>query len=158
VGLLLSFGGDIALMLKEKPKSFMVGLALFLLAHVAYTVVFTLLGKSSAWDIVSAVVLLVVGIVLYRLFKPSLGKMRIPVIAYILIISLMVNRAFSTFASPLFTTAQAWMISIGAVLFYVSDVILAAARFWKPWPYHRISLAFYYAGQMLIALAASCFA
>lgn len=158
VGLLLSFGGDIALMLKEKPKSFMVGLALFLLAHVAYTVVFTLLGKFSAWDVVSAVALLAAGIVLYRLFKPSLGKMRIPVIAYILVISIMVNRAFSTFASPLFTTAQAWMISIGAVLFYVSDVILAAARFWKPWPYHRISLAFYYAGQMLIALAASYFA
>jgi len=158
VGLLLSFGGDIALMLKEKPKSFMVGLALFLLAHVAYTVVFWMLGRFSAWDIVSAVILLAAGIILYRLFKPNLGKMRIPVIVYIVVISLMVNRAFSAFASPVFSNAQAWMISLGAVLFYVSDVILAAARFWKPWPYHRISLAFYYAGQLLIALAASYFA
>jgi len=157
VGLLLSFGGDIALMLKEKPKSFMVGLALFLLAHVAYTVVFWMLGRFSAWDIVSAVILLAAGIILYRLFKPNLGKMRIPVIVYILVISLMVNRAFSAFASPIFSNAQAWMISLGAVLFYISDVILAAARFWKPWQYHRISLAFYYAGQLLIALAASYF-
>jgi hypothetical protein len=49
------------------------------------------------------------------------------------------------------------MIATGAVLFYISDIILAASRFWRPWRYHRLSLAFYYSGQLLIALAASYF-
>ncbi len=70
----------------------------------------------------------------------------------------MVSRAVSTLASPVFSSGQAVLIVIGAVLFYISDIILAAGRFWKPWKYHRISLAFYYSGQLSIALAASYFA
>lgn len=157
VGLLLSFGGDMALMFQENRKAFTIGLALFLGAHIAYTVVFILLGQSTAWDLLSGAVLLAAALGLYRLFAPQLGSMRVPVIAYILVISVMVNRSFAAFASPAFSSAQAWMVAAGAVLFYISDVILAANRFWRPWKYQRISLAFYYSGQVLIALAASCF-
>lgn len=157
VGLILSLGGDVALMFHESRKAFMVGLVLFLLAHIAYTAVFTALGRSSGWDVLSAAALLAAGAAFYALIRPNLGTMRLPVIAYMVVISVMVNRAVSTLASPLFGAAQAAMVAVGAVLFYVSDVILAAARFWKPWRYHRISLAFYYAGQFLIALAASYF-
>jgi len=157
VGLVLSLGGDVALMFRESRKAFLVGLVLFLLAHVAYTVVFTALGRWSGWDILSAAVLVAAGAGFYALIRPNLGAMRGPVIAYMVVISLMVNRAVSTPASPLFGAGQAAMVACGAVLFYVSDVLLAAARFWKPWRYHRISLAFYYAGQFLIALAASYF-
>ncbi|MCP4598953.1 MAG: hypothetical protein GY847_00155 [Proteobacteria bacterium] len=157
LGLLLSFGGDMALMFQENRKAFVVGLVLFLLAHVAYTVVFALLGCSSAWDVLSALALLAVGGGFYILIKSNLGPMRIPVIVYIIVISVMVNRAIATLVSPIFGSGQAVMVTVGAVLFYISDVILAAGRFWKPWKYHRISLAFYYSGQLLIALAASYF-
>jgi len=157
IGLLFSFGGDLALLFQEKRKPFMIGLVLFLIAHIAYSVVFTLIGKASPWDLVSAAVLLAIGLAFYQLIKANLGAMRIPVIAYILIISLMVNRAFSSFANPTLSSAQAWMISVGAVLFFISDVILAASRFWRPWQYNRISLAFYFSGQLLIALAGSHF-
>ncbi len=157
LGLLLSFGGDMALMFQEKRKAFMVGLALFLLAHVAYTVVFWLLGRFSAWDILSTLVLLAAGVTLYILFKPNLGTMKIPVIVYIAVISVMVNRAIGALFSPVFGSGQATLIITGALLFYISDVILAVCRFWRPWRYHRISLAFYYGGQVLIALAASYF-
>ena len=91
------------------------------------------------------------------LIRHGLGSMKIPVIVYIVIISVMVVLAVSTFTGSAFTTGQAWLIFIGASLFYISDVILAANRFWKSFKYHRISLAFYYAGQCLIALAASHF-
>ena len=74
-----------------------------------------------------------------------------------LIISAMVSRALSAMASPVFGDEQALMVVAGAVLFYFSDVILAANRFWKPWRYHSVSLALYYSGQFLIALAASYF-
>jgi uncharacterized membrane protein YhhN len=156
IGLLLSLGGDIALMFQNR-KAFTIGLGLFLLAHITYTVAFTLLGVFSVWDLLSAGILLVVGVSFYILIRPNLGTMQGPVIAYIVAISVMVNRAGSTLVSQVFGVSQALMILIGAILFYISDVILAANRFWKPWEYNRISLAFYYGGQVLIALAASYF-
>jgi uncharacterized membrane protein YhhN len=157
IGLLLSFGGDIAFLFQEKRKPFMIGLALFLSAHVAYTIVFTLMGSFNRWDLLSAAVLIAVSLGFYRMIAPNLGSMKVPVIIYTVIISLMVNRAIAAFASPAFSTVQAWMISLGALLFYISDLILAAGRFWRPWKYNRISLAFYYSGQLLIALAGSYF-
>lgn len=157
VGLFFSLGGDVALMFPEKPKAFLVGLVLFLIAHIAYTVVFMALGRFSPWDVLSALLLLAAGVGFYRLIRSGLGPLKGPVIGYMLVISVMVHRAFSTFASPVFTPGQALMIAVGALLFYFSDVILAANRFWKPWRYHRWSLALYYSGQLLIALAASFF-
>ena len=157
IGLVFSLGGDVALMLKENPKAFRIGLGLFLLAHIAYTVVFTILGRLSTWDAVSVPLLAAAGIGFYILIRANLGTMRWPVIIYMVVISLMVSRAVSTLASPLLWTGQAVMVTVGAILFYLSDVILAANRFWRPWKYNRISLAFYYAGQLLIALAANAF-
>jgi uncharacterized membrane protein YhhN len=157
VGLLFSLGGDIALMFQENRRAFTLGLALFLVAHIVYVVTFTLLGRFSGWDILSTVVLLIAALGFYGLIQPNLGVMKGPVIGYILIISVMVSRALSVLVSPVFSGGQALMIAVGAVLFYFSDAILAASRFWRPWRYHRVSLAFYYSGQLLIALAASYF-
>jgi uncharacterized membrane protein YhhN len=156
-GLLFSLGGDIALMSQENRRAFTLGLALFLVAHIVYVVIFTLLGRFSGWDILSTVVLLIAALGFYGLIQPNLGVMKGPVIGYILIISVMVSRALSVLVSPVFSGGQALMIAVGAVLFYFSDAILAASRFWRPWRYHRVSLAFYYSGQLLIALAASYF-
>lgn len=153
IGLVFSFGGDVALMY-ENRKAFMLGLILFLLAHLAYTTTLAMLTGLSALDIGTTMLLIALGVWFYRLIAPNLGTLRVPVIVYIVVISLMVNRALATFASPIFS-AQAWMIALGAMLFYISDMLLAAARFWKPFRYHRISLAFYYAGQLVLALAAS---
>jgi uncharacterized membrane protein YhhN len=157
VGLLLSLGGDIALLFEENRKAFALGLGLFLLAHIAYAGVFTLLGRVSAWDALSAALLLAAGGGFYILIRPNLGKLRVPVIVYVVVISVMVSRAAATLLSPRFSTVQACLILAGALLFYVSDAILAANRFWRPWRYRRIGLAPYYAGQFLIALAASYF-
>jgi len=157
IGLVLSFGGDIALLFEDKRKAFALGLALFLLAHVSYAVTFTILGQASAWDALSMAALIAAGLGFYALIRPNLGRMRVPVIVYILVISVMVSRAGSTFSRPLFTNGQASMVVAGALLFYLSDLILAAHRFWKPWRYRRVSLGLYYSGQLLIALAASYF-
>jgi uncharacterized membrane protein YhhN len=157
IGLVLSLGGDIALMFEDNRNAFALGLGLFLLAHVAYTVVFTLLGRVSVWDGFSTATLLTAGVGFYTLIRSNLGKMRVPVIAYMLVISIMVSRAAATLVSPDFSNEQASMIVVGALLFYLSDAILAANRFWKPWRYRRVGLAPYYIGQFLIALAASYF-
>jgi len=157
LALVFSLGGDIALMFKEKRKAFSAGLGLFLVAHIIYAVIFITLGRFSPWDILSTIILLVIAVGFYKLIQPNLGAMKGPVILYILVISVMVGRAVSTFSSPVFTNGQAMMIALGSILFYFSDMILAANRFWIPWKYNRVGLAFYYTGQLLIALAASYF-
>jgi len=157
VGLVLSLGGDVALMFGEDRRAFAAGLGLFLLAHVSYTAVFIALGRCSILDVVSLPLLTIAGVAFYSLIRRNLGSLRWPVIAYMVVISVMVSRAVSTLASPIFWTGQAVMVALGAFLFYISDVILAANRFWRPLKYNRILLAFYYAGQLLLALAASYF-
>jgi len=144
-------------MFPQNRKAFLVGLIFFLLGHVAYAVTFAVLGGFRAGDLVSGLVLFLLGAGLFLYMRPHLGKMQGPVILYILVISFMVNRAVALFGTGVFTSLQAWMITAGAVLFYVSDVILAYARYVNPFRTNRISLAFYYAGQFLIALAASYF-
>jgi uncharacterized membrane protein YhhN len=156
VALLFSLMGDVALM-GASQKAFLVGMLAFLLAHVVYAGLFTLYNGWQAADGVTAVVLTVAAVGGYRLLLPGLGKIKVPVALYVLIIALMTQRALSTLFGDAFTRTQAWTIAGGALLFLISDVMLAINRFARPFKYHRISLAFYYGGQLLLALSASYF-
>ena len=156
LGLLFSFGGDVALMFKSK-RAFMIGLILFLIAHVIYSIVFTVYSGFVEGDLISALILILLAIIIYFYLYPGLEEMKIPVLIYIFVISFMMNRAISAFSGEFFNNTQAVLISIGAGLFFISDLILAINKFKKPFKYHRISLAFYYSGQLLIALSTGFF-
>jgi uncharacterized membrane protein YhhN len=155
-GLILSLGGDVALMF-ESSRAFLAGLALFLLAHVAYAVTFTAHNGFHPGDLASGGALLALAVAVYLYLRPGLGKMKGPVIGYVVIICLMVNRAVSAFFGAAFTPTQAWLITVGAVLFWLSDLVLAVNRFRRPLKYHRLGLALYYGGQLLIALSPAYF-
>ncbi len=157
LGLLLSLGGDIALMFKSE-RAFLTGLVLFLSAHVAYAVVLTVYNGFYLQDLIVGAVLFSIGAALFFYLRPGLGSMQGPVILYIVIILLMVNRAFSTLFGNTFTPTQARLLSVGAVLFMLSDVMLAVDRFRLPFRWSRLSLYLYYGGQLLIALSPSYFA
>lgn len=157
LGLVLSLGGDVALIF-ESARAFMTGLALFLLAHIVYAIAFTVPNGFHTADLITGALLLVAGVAFYIYLLPGLGSMKGPVILYILIITLMVNRAVSTFFGYAFTTTQAWLITLGAILFWISDMMLAINRFRHPFKANRLSLIFYYGGQLLIALSPSYFA
>ena len=88
---------------------------------------------------------------MYAYLYSGLAGMKIPVLFYILVISFMLNSAITAFYSEFFNVFQAMALTIGAALFYISDVILAVNRFKKPLRFNRFSLAFYYSGQFLIA-------
>jgi len=155
-GLILSLGGDVALMFPSQ-RAFTLGLALFLLAHLVYSLTFTLPNGFHPPDLISGAVLLAVAAACYLYLKPGLGSMKGPVLVYILVICFMAHRALSLFFGDAFTPAQAWLASAGAVLFLLSDWILAIDRFRHPLKRERLGLLAYYAGQLLIALTASYF-
>ena len=156
-GLWLSLGGDVALMF-HSDRAFRIGLLLFLLAHIVYAIAFTVINGFHVQDLVTGAVLLALAIAIYLYLRPGLEKMKVPVVLYILVICFMVNRAISTFFGQAFSTTQAWLISLGAILFMASDLVLATNRFRHPFKAHRLSLFLYYGGQLLIALSPSYFA
>jgi uncharacterized membrane protein YhhN len=156
LGLILSLGGDVALMFKSN-RVFLIGLVLFLLAHVVYSVAFTVPNGFHTGDLVTGAVLLVLAAGVYLYLKPGLGSMQGPVIVYILVICFMVNRAASAFFGDVFGTTQAWLMTLGATLFWLSDLALAVNRFRRPFKAEPLSLFLYYGGQLLIALSPSYF-
>ena len=156
VGLIFSLGGDVALMFASR-RAFLIGLVLFLLTHIVYSLAFTVPNGFHAADLVTGAILLGIGAAIFFYLRSGLGSMQVPVLLYILITCFMVNRAISTFSGDAFTTPQVWLISLGAVLFMISDVILAVNRFHHPIEAHRLSLFPYYLGQLLIALSPSYF-
>ena len=155
-GLVLSLGGDVALMF-ESNRAFLVGLVLFLLAHVVYAIAFTIWNGFHPQDLISAAALLILAVAVFLYLRPGLGSMQGPVLFYMVVICIMVNRAVSTFFGDTFTLTQAWLLSVGAVLFWLSDLVLAVNRFRHPFEANRLGLYLYYGGQLLIALSPSYF-
>jgi uncharacterized membrane protein YhhN len=154
LGLLLSLGGDVALMFSSN-KAFLAGLVLFLLAHVAYSIVLTVPNGFHQQDLITGALLSILAVIAYLYLRPSLGSMKGPVIAYMVIICFMVNRAASAFFGVAFSATQAWLLTVGATLFWLSDLVLAVNRFRHPFEANRLSLFLYYGGQLLIALSPS---
>ncbi len=151
-GMLFCFGGDIALMF-DSNKSFRIGLVLFLTGHVFYAVTLAVFSGFLFFDPLPSLTIILLGLLLFKYLFPGLEGMKVSVLCYMIVISFMLNAALLTFHSDFFNTTQAWYLAIGAALFYISDVILAVNRFRLPFRYNRISLAFYFSGQLLIALS-----
>lgn len=156
LALVLSLGGDAALMFKT-GRAFLLGLSLFLLAHIVYSIAFTVPNGFYPQDLVTALVLIAAAVPIYLFLQPALGKMRVPVSFYILAICIMVNRAASTFFGDSFTILQASLMTVGAMLFWLSDLLLAVNRFRLPFKAEPLGLFLYYGGQLLIALSPAYF-
>ena len=151
-GMLFCFGGDIALMF-DAPKAFIAGLLLFLCGHIIYAATLLTYGDYHWFDPIATPVIAVISVLIYLFLFSSLGSLKVPVLIYVLAITVMVDSALLTFHTSFFNTVQSWYLSIGAVLFYISDVMLAFNKFKIPFKHNRLSLAFYFAGQLLIALS-----
>ncbi len=152
-GLIFSLGGDIVLILPMARALFM-GLLFFTLTHLIYGAGFTWLNGFYGQDAFSAAIIIALGTIIYAYLYPNLGKMRLAVAFYVLIISFMVWRAISVIFGTAFTPAQAGLIISGAILFYMADALEAFYRFKNQILRLRaVYLSFYYAGQLLIALS-----
>ncbi len=154
VGLLFSLLGDI-LLLFPSEKLFLAGLIAFLLAHICYLSGFRQqMLAPTAWTLVLVFVILLNAV---RLLRRMVGSMRArglnrlvyPVIVYGLVISLMLFAAMSTLSDHDWDAGAAFLVSVGAFLFWISDLMLAWNKFVSPLRIGQLLIvAAYHVGQI----------
>jgi len=148
VGLLCSLGGDVLLLSPE--HFFMLGLSAFLLTHIAYLIAFTrdayFLARPGLWILC----LLFAACCNLLLFSRLPAGLRFPVAVYSVLLMSMAAQAMGR--SFLLRTPPARFAAIGALLFVLSDSLLALDRFYRPLPLAPLLILVpYYAAQWLIA-------
>ncbi len=150
-GLGLSWCGDM-LLIGTSEAFFLGGLVAFLLAHVAYVSAFIAHGYRRSWAIAAAIPITVIAIAVWAWLEPyTAANLSIPVRAYIAVISLMVIFAIGTRGE-----AGSWLIVVGATLFFLSDLSVAALRIVQTdIATYVVGLPFYFAGQVCLALSVS---
>jgi uncharacterized membrane protein YhhN len=144
VALCLSMLGDVLLISKEK-RVFMAGIGAFLAAHLAYGWMFLVMGVEPVWLAAALVLAALTALVIWRWLAAHVnGAMRVAVMAYIAVITLMVALAFGA-------GALAGVLPIAAaVTFWLSDLTVARHRFVKPEAINRlVGLPLYYGAQYL---------
>lgn len=154
LGLLFSLAGDVFLMFSD--RWFIPGLVSFLLAHVAYIIGFNLplTEVSPVWALAVVLVLAVSAARLLRQIVAGLSvkgqrKLVGPVIAYGVVITLMLLSAMLTLFRPEWKTTPAALVSLGAMLFFFSDAILAWNKFVSPIKNGRVlNMVTYHLGQI----------
>jgi uncharacterized membrane protein YhhN len=142
----LGLAGDV-LLLDDSDTRFQLGLAAFLVGHLAFVVCFVELGLAPAgWAWVAWVVLLGCLVATRRVAPATYLRgglpLATPVAVYTVVIGAMVILAFDT-GEP--------VIAVGAAVFAASDSILAVDRFVRPQPWaHVVVMVTYHVGQALI--------
>lgn len=156
LGILFSLGGDIALLFRAK-NAFLVGLAIFLGAHISYIAAFTSVAAPtlvSAPVLGCAVLMAAVSIWLLRRLWPGAAGIRAPLVIYAIALSTMVTTAIAA-ARAEGPVQVPSIVGIGAALFYIGDASLALDQFRQRIPYAPLlTLGVYWIGQLAIALAA----
>jgi uncharacterized membrane protein YhhN len=136
--LICSWLGDVLLMWDNGALSFLLGMAAFFAAQLAYVVVFLSSATHAAsqsqptqkhwWSF--PLLLIAVGIYLY--LYPHLDEMRWPVLVYILAISSMILSALHRLSHK--KSVGGWLVFVGALCFMLSDSLLAINKFVSPIP------------------------
>lgn len=155
LGLQLSLLGDILLIPEGRPRVFRAGVLAFLSGHGAFAAAFLSQPLSMAWLAVSGVLLLVALFAVWRWLQPKLpADMRVPVLAYLVVIGTMsaLACAFAGAGGPV-------TVAVGALAFTASDVSVARDRFVRHEFLNRAwGLPLYYCAQLLLALSPAALA
>ncbi len=123
-GFLFSAGGDIFLDLSRRLY-FVQGLSSFAIAHIMYTIAFGMNIKRERLRVILAILMALYTIIIAMVLIPYLGELMIPVVVYIGLISAM------GITSAL-TNRRLTTVFVGALLFIMSDSIIAITKFIYP--------------------------
>jgi uncharacterized membrane protein YhhN len=156
IALVLSLVGDIFLLFED--KFFIPGLVSFLAAHIFYLVGFN--QTFPAIEAQTLLVLVAVGAIAVAVFSyvlkgmnrsKSNQKLKIPVIVYGMVISLMVVSAILNFYRVGWSLPTAFLTSLGAALFFTSDSMIAIRNFVTRFNHDDyLIMLTYHLGQLMI--------
>jgi uncharacterized membrane protein YhhN len=130
-----SWFGDLLLMNTADPSFFLYGLLCFLVAQLCYSYFFyRIMGQQKikfSWLLFFPVVIYYT--VLISWLAPQLGGMKIPVMIYGAVISMMLLLALHLLYMPAIRAGR--LFALGAVFFVASDSALAINKFSAPFPH-----------------------
>jgi uncharacterized membrane protein YhhN len=154
--LAFSWLGDVLLL---DQKLFLYGLGAFLMAHICFVISFKL-SQQKPFEIgqVNFIKLFIYNLpiyipaaVVYYMIQPNLGAMQIPVVIYILVIVTMVTTARERYKKT--HSSSFWQVFVGAVIFMISDGILALNMFFQQFPESGVMvMGTYMLAQLLIVM------
>lgn len=154
--LFFSWLGDVLLLKGHyDPDYFMYGLLAFFVAHILYAFSFykDMRNTSQTSLLVGrphyGLPFLIVSILFIYTLMPGLGDFSIPVVAYCGIITIMLLFAFNRWEKV--PQSSFWLVFGGALLFYISDAMIAINKFYMPFENQRFMIMLtYIAGQWAI--------
>ncbi|MDH4057937.1 MAG: lysoplasmalogenase [Cyclobacteriaceae bacterium] len=136
MALIFSWGGDVLLM-GSGELYFMLGLASFLTAHVFYIFTFRQFCDEDDTNALRGVQrlrfafpIILYGTGLVVILYPHLGELTVSVLLYALVLTVMVLNALFRFGRTV--TPSFVMVFGGAILFMISDSLLAVNKFIEP--------------------------
>lgn len=150
IGLVFAMMGDILLI-----DLFEIGAGVFGIGHIMFFVAYLYLSKFKIRDLICFISIFIPSLMLI-LFYPGFtydGFMKILVIVYALIISLMLGKAFSNVFDKELPFMKRYLIFIGSLLFFISDLCLLFYCFTEN-PlliYDNLCLITYYPAVTLLA-------
>lgn len=151
LGLLSCFAGDV-LLLFTGELFFLTGMLCFIKAHVFNSVYFIKLQDPRHSRMreayAAAVILILLSVVVFVVLNPYLGIFRIPVLVYMLIISIMAILAANTAANGSVRRIAIRYFIPGAALFVISDAVLAINKFMAQQPMLNIIVMATYGGAL----------
>jgi uncharacterized membrane protein YhhN len=129
--------------------AFMIGLISFLIAQLIYTYAFRS-GRPFRFKFIAIMPFVIYGVIIFIILLPGLNGMVVPVVAYLIVIMTMAWQAWDQWDDV--RTRWALLAFIGAVLFVISDSILALNKFGEPFLAARaLTLTTYFSAQWLIS-------
>jgi len=140
ITLVFSAAGDILLALTFE-NSFLFGLGAFLIAQIFYQIHFWPYRNWKRWKWLPIGAVVLFALVILNLLLPKLDKMQIPVLIYMLVICLMA-------ISAVMAVNKQHKAMYGAIIFLVSDTLIAWNLFLEPVAYASYWIMFtYYLAQ-----------
>lgn len=140
LALVFSGCGDLLLAFDK----FIFGVAAFLLAQLSYAVIFKKYwqGIYHRWPLTLLLIIYLLSMV--WLLIPNLGKLQLPVMAYLITIAIMGLLAAQS------SLNMRWAV-VGAILFIISDSFIAINKFIHPIPFESYwIMSSYYGAQFML--------
>ncbi|MBZ0245900.1 MAG: lysoplasmalogenase [Cyclobacteriaceae bacterium] len=155
--IVFSWIGDISLMFQGKNELyFMVGLGAFLIAHICYVMAYSQhiekkegAGLHGIQKFRFSLPIVLAGTGLITILYAHLGVFKIPVAVYAIVLMVMTLQALFRYGYT--NTVSFWFVFVGAILFMISDSMIAVNKFLVPFELAGLAImSTYILAQFLI--------